>query len=288
MKKTLKNIPAYPVAMTVAGTDSGGGAGVAADLRTFNAFGVFGTCAIAAVTAQNPAEVRDFAAIAPELVAMQINTVMDKLSVRAVKTGMLADTAIVHAVAETLSARSGLKIVVDPVMVSTSGCKLLADEAVAAVKSELLPLASVITPNLPEAELLLGRKLQSEGAFADAAEELAEKFRCSCLLKTGHSENTGDFISDYYCRKISGGFKMHKLTSPRLQLPPLASHGTGCTLSSAVAALLAAGTDEAEAVRLAKAFVFGSLVESVKTGQDTVSMYPPEYDYSADAVLTSL
>ena len=160
----------YPAALSIAGSDSGGGAGIQADLRTFNAFGVYGCTAITAVTSQNPKKVARIDAIPAEGVVSQIETVLEAIRVRCAKTGMLFSAEIVSAVAACM-ARHELPLVVDPVMVSTSGSMLLKEDAVEALKNELFPLADWITPNLPEAELLLGRKLKGEADYIDAARE---------------------------------------------------------------------------------------------------------------------
>ena len=184
----------YPVALTVAGSDSGGGAGIQADLRTFNAFGIFGCSAVTAVTSQNPLEVRRVDAIGAEGVKAQLDAVLDKLAVRWAKSGMLADAATVRIVAKTVKERK-LSLVCDPVMVSTSGAALLAPDAADAVRDELLPVAKWITPNLPEAERLLGEKINSFDECAEAARRLFELCGASVLLKTGHAR-FGDGADD--------------------------------------------------------------------------------------------
>jgi len=267
----------YPVALTVAGSDSGGGAGIQADLRTFNAFGVFGTCAVTGVTSQNPFEVRRIDMLPPESVKCQLAAVLDRIAVRWAKSGMLGSAAVVEAVADTVVRRK-LPLVCDPVMVSTSGARLLEPDAVAAVKEKLLPAAKWITPNLPEAELLLGVKIDSLAGCVDAAERLCGLCGGSVLLKTGHAGFTPD-AADVVCRDG----KIYLLSSERVELPPLAAHGTGCTLSAALAAGLAAGASWKQALCDAKAFVLGSLAECAVIGRDLSAMYPPVADFS-DAV----
>src|SRR5574344_2848496 len=267
----------YPAALTVAGSDSGGGAGIEADLRTFNAYGVYGCAAITAVTAQNPREVRRIDPLPPEAVRAQIEAVLDVFPVRFVKTGMMANAGIVHAVAETFRRRQ-LHLIVDPVMVATSGARLLEESAVQAVIDELIPLADWITPNLPEAELLLGHAIRTPAEVQSAARECAQKWHVGVCLKTGHAPGPKR-VTDYLCR--SG--ECLALSSPRAPERG-ASHGTGCTLSSAIAAGLAMGLSWKEAMCDAKAFVYGSLCETVVLADHLQAMYPPAEDNYPDEV----
>lgn len=266
----------YPAVLTIAGSDSGGGAGIQADLRTFNAFGVFGCSAVTAVTAQNPREVRRIDLIPPEGVRAQLEAVFAAIEIRAVKTGMLGSRGNVCETAKILRG-TRIPVVVDPVMVSTSGARLLPEDAVEAVRKELLPRADWITPNLPEAELLLGRKLAGEAAFAAAAKEIAGRWNCRCVLKTGHARNMKE-ATDYAA--LPDG-RIFTVTTPRLPDPGQASHGTGCTLSSAIAAVLANGQGWKTVLAQAKSFVFGSLSETALIGKDLSTMYPPVEDYDA-------
>lgn len=270
MKKTSKN-QFYPAAMTVAGSDSSGGAGIAADLRTFNALGVYGCCAITAVTAQNPAAVRRIDPLPAAGVTAQIDAVMENIAVRYCKSGMLFSAENVHAVAEAVKKHS-LKLVCDPVMISTSGTHLLKDDAIAAVKEELLPLAEWITPNIPEAEMLWGEKISGMENMKEAALALAEKFACSVWLKGGHSSGSGCIDIIVRDRKV------YTLTTPRLDVAPLTTHGTGCTLSAAFAATLALELPWKRAVCESRAFVYGSLAQSVEIGRKVSAMYPPVED----------
>ena len=269
----------YPVALTVAGSDSGGGAGIQADLRTFNAFGVFGCSAVTAVTSQNPLEVRRIDALPPESVKSQMEAVLDKLAVRWAKSGMLADAGIVEAVAAVVKSRK-LPLVCDPVMVSTSGARLLEPAAAERVRELLLPTAKWITPNLTEAELLLGRRIGSLEQCADAAKALFDLCGASVLLKTGHAKYT-DEAADVICREG----RLYKLSAPRVETLPCAPHGTGCTLSAALAAALAAGASWKQAACEAKAFVLGSLSESACIGREIFAMYPPVADFSQSVTL---
>lgn len=261
----------YPVALTIAGSDSGGGAGIQADLRTFNAFGVYGCTAITALTSQNPKKVTRIDAIPAEGVACQIDTVLEAIRVRYAKTGMLFSAEIVSAAARCVKAHS-LPLVVDPVMVSTSGSVLLREDAIDALKRDLFPLAGWITPNIPEAALLLGRKLKNEKEFADAALECYEKWGVSVLLKSGHASEMKQ-AADFVCRDGA----LYRLTSRRL--PDRGqSHGTGCTLSAALTAALALEMPWKNALCEAKAFVLGSLSEFVEIGPGVNAMYPPVDD----------
>lgn len=265
----------YPCAMTIAGSDSGGGAGIQADLRTFNAFGVFGCAAITAVTAQNPTRVEAVAPIAPEIVQAQINTVFDKINVRTVKTGMLFSSDIIRTVCRAIKGKHKI-IVVDPVMVSTSGARLLQNEAVKTMREELLPIADWITPNIPEAELLLNRQLKDKDDFIAAARELAEIFSCSVILKTGHAAHEKNKAVDY----VACDGELFELGSPTVKLPdPSAAHGTGCTMSAAIAAAFALEMDVREALSAAKGFVYGSLLEYVPLQNGVYAMYPPQESY---------
>ena len=261
----------YPVAMTIAGSDSGGGAGVAADLRTFNALGVFGACAITAVTAQNPAAVRRIDPVAVDGVTAQIDAVLENIAVNYCKTGMLFAADTVVAVADAV-AKHHLKMICDPVMVSTSGSKLLQDEAIEAVKEKLFPLASWITPNLPEAEQLTGRKIATIDEMSAAAGALSDQYHCAVWLKGGHADDLN--CTDVIAREG----KLYTLTTPRLEVPPFATHGTGCTLSAALAATLALGMPWKQAVCESRAFVYGSLAQCVPIGKKIHAMYPPVED----------
>lgn len=268
---TTKNPDRIPVAMTIAGSDSGGGAGIQADLRTFSALGVFGSSAITAVTSQNPCAVSRVDALPPDAVAEQIRTVLDVIDVRAVKTGMLHSAEIIRTVANCLK-QTQLPLVIDPVMISTSGSKLLLDDALECMMTNLLPLATWITPNIPEAELLSGMKIRSSDDVAVAAEKIATRWNTGVILKGGHAE--GDrMAADIVC---SGGL-LCSLATPRLSLPPYASHGTGCTLSAAITAFLAKGESPLQAIVSAKAFVLGSLAEARMIGKDqpVAAMVPP-------------
>jgi hydroxymethylpyrimidine/phosphomethylpyrimidine kinase len=235
-----------PVALTVAGSDSGGGAGIQADLKTFHAFGVFGTSAITAITAQNTLAVTAIQKIDPEIVRQQIRAVAEDLAPAAAKTGMLADASIIEAVVDALQAASLQRLVIDPVMVAKSGHRLLEADAIEALRSALLPLAEVVTPNLPEAALLAGRDVESVDDMKAAAEAIVAAGARSVLLKGGHL--SGATLVDVYY----DGDSWHEWSGPRLDTRH--THGTGCTLSAAICAGLALGRPRIEAVEAARRF----------------------------------
>lgn len=238
----------YPKVLTIAGSDSGGGAGIQADLKTMSALGVYGMSAITAVTAQNTVGVRGIQPIAPEIVAMQIEAVMDDLSCDAVKIGMLHSRAIIETVADKLKQYAPRFIVVDPVMISTSGHKLLEDDAIACIVDELFPIATVVTPNIDEAEYLSGMKIENETDMQQAAERLLKMGCRAVLMKGGHLET--DCMTDLL---FIAGETPYRLTSPRIE--SVNNHGTGCTLSSAIASYLALGNDLPHAVAAAKQYI---------------------------------
>jgi hydroxymethylpyrimidine/phosphomethylpyrimidine kinase len=234
------------VALTIAGSDSGGGAGIQADLKTFQAYGVFGTSAITAVTAQNTLGVRAIQKIEPDVVADQIRAVAEDLKPAAAKTGMLADASIIEAVAATLQEVGLRALVVDPVMVAKSGDRLLQEDAVSALTSILLPLAEVVTPNLPEAAILAGRAVDTVEDMKAAAEVILEKGAKSVLLKGGHL--SGDVLVDVFY----DGDSWREWRQTRLHTRH--THGTGCTISAAICAGLALGRARVDAVINARDF----------------------------------
>jgi hydroxymethylpyrimidine/phosphomethylpyrimidine kinase len=240
------------IALTIAGSDSSGGAGIQADLKTFSAFGVYGASVITALTAQNTTGVQGVETVAPAFVARQIASVLSDLDVGAIKTGMLATADIVSTVARALGAARSIPLVVDPVMVATSGDVLLAPDAIASIRTELIPLAALITPNLPEAARLLGRQLvQTEAEVEDQARALQQLGCRAVLIKGGHG--TGEEAVDI----LFDGSATRRFALARIDTPH--THGTGCTLSAAVAALLAQGVPLQAAVERAKAYVWHGL-----------------------------
>ncbi len=244
-----------PVALTVAGSDSGGGAGIQADLKTFTVLGVYGMSAITAVTVQNTVGVRDALVLEPELVAGQIDAVIEDIGCDAVKTGMLGTADVVAAAAERLAAHDLPNVVVDPVMVAKSGDRLLAEDARVAMVERMLPIARVVTPNLPEAEALLEREIAPE-EMADAARELCEAGAGAAVIKGGHLRE-GDAVDVLYDAESDC---IYHYRAPRIETQN--THGTGCTFSSAIAAFLARGWRVERAVAWAKRFV----TEAIRRG----------------------
>jgi hydroxymethylpyrimidine/phosphomethylpyrimidine kinase len=234
-------------ALTIAGSDSGGGAGIQADLKTFAAFGVYGASAITAVTAQNTLEVADWLAMPPELVQKQIDAVLTDIGADAVKTGMLANAGIIKTVSAAMREHGVEQLVVDPVMVAKGGHKLLEDDAVSAIVRDLLPLALVVTPNLPEAEVLTNRRIMSWHDARGAAAQLVEMGARSAVIKGGHFDDAVSSTDLYY-----DGQAYREFTSVRVHTKN--THGTGCTFAAAIAAGLAKGMSPADAIALAKSY----------------------------------
>lgn len=246
-----------PKALTIAGSDSGGGAGIQADLKTFSAFAVFGMSAITAVTAQNSLGVHGVFDLPPEFVARQIDVVLDDFGADAVKLGMLSTPGIVTAVADRLRAHGQHHVVLDPVMVAKSGDPLLQPSARAALVKEALPLADVVTPNLPEATVLAGLTIETERDMEEAARRILALGPRAVLVKGGHLAGEAvDVLWD--------GHTLLRFRAPRLDTPN--THGTGCTFSAAIAAGLARGRSLADAVRGAKAYVTAAIREGFRVG----------------------
>ena len=239
------------VALTIAGSDSGGGAGIQADLKTFAAFGVYGTSAITAVTAQNTVAVTRVQEIEPSVIAAQIDAVAEDFPIAAVKTGMLANAAIVEAVAATVRRRALPRLVVDPVMVSKSGAVLLSRDAAEALRLMLLPLAEMVTPNLPEAERLSGVTITDEATAREAARRIAAHGARTVLIKGGHGAGA-EAIDLFHDGRVFESFR-----GPRLKTRN--THGTGCTLSAAIAALLPVSPDVPTAIRRAKDYLVAAI-----------------------------
>ncbi len=257
-----------PIALTIAGSDSGGGAGIQADLKTFAAHKVFGTTAITALTAQNTLGVQGIFDVPPEFVKAQIRSVFDDLRPHAVKIGMLSNTQVIEAVAQCLIIFKAQNIVLDPVMIATSGDKLLHDDAIASLKQKLFPLAMVITPNLHEAAALLDAPVaQNEQEMTCQAYGLMGQGVKAVLIKGGHffQESYGEGADCIDILVSAHGIS--RFSSPRINTKN--THGTGCTLSSAIAASLAHGHNLVDAVGQAKAYVTAAILGSVdyKLGQ---------------------
>ena len=245
------------LALTIAGSDSSGGAGIQADLKTFAAHGVFGLSAITAVTAQNTTGVSDVAILPPALVTAQIDAVISDLGADAAKTGMLGNAAVAAAVADAIERLAIGRLVVDPVMVATSGARLLDEAAVHTVRTRLLPLAMVITPNVAEAEILTGLRIERTADLAVAARRLVELGARAALVKGGHLEGPAtDAFWD--------GSTALELVAERV--PGRNTHGTGCTLSAAIAARLALGDALPDAVQRAKEYVTRAIAQAPSLG----------------------
>ncbi|MCP3940575.1 MAG: bifunctional hydroxymethylpyrimidine kinase/phosphomethylpyrimidine kinase [Desulfobacteraceae bacterium] len=239
--------------LTIAGSDSSGGAGIQADLKTFSALGCFGMSAITALTAQNTREITGIFPVPPEFIGQQIDAVMDDIGVDAIKIGMLHSPEVIEMVARKMTDWKCPNIVVDPVMISKSGNKLLQDDAVRALKEHLFPLATLITPNLPEASVLLGRPVENQDDMARAAKDLAGFGSNNVLVKGGHlmGDDSRDLLYQEENKTIT------KFSGKKIKTSN--SHGTGCTLSSAIAANLAKGVELKTAVKNAKDYIIGTL-----------------------------
>jgi hydroxymethylpyrimidine/phosphomethylpyrimidine kinase len=259
--------PKPPVAMTIAGSDSGGGAGVVADLKTFEAHGVWGTTALVAVTAQNTVGVQAFETLPPALVRRQIQSVVDDIGVDAAKTGMLASAELVSTVAAAARDFGLRNLVVDPVFVSKHGDTLLADDAISALRAELLPLATVVTPNLPEASGLVGEEITDRTGMEAAARALIGLGVQVALIKGGHLD--GDESPDCL---LARGAEPVWLEAKRV--PGRHTHGTGCVLSAATTAELARGMEPADACVAAKRFVERAIAAGVELGKGVGPVNP--------------
>lgn len=251
-----------PCALTVAGSDSGGGAGIEADLKTFAALGVHGTCALTCITAQNPRRVKGVQPSSPDLLRRQLEAVFEEFRPRAVKTGMLYSEPLLRVTADFFRRREGPPLVVDPVMVASSGASLLQPAALRFLCRGLLPQATLLTPNLREAELLTGRTLVDVEGLRQAARELHGRFGCAALVKGGHLLGVREAADIFY-----DGKQELLLRAPFVR--GLRTHGTGCTYSAAIAAFLARGLALPEAVGRAKQYITDAIAGSVRVGAHT-------------------
>ncbi len=250
-----------PVALTIAGSDSGGGAGIQADLKTFAALGVHGASAIACLTAQNPRRVLGVEACSPKILLQQIEAVFEEIPPAAVKTGMLFSAELIRVVAEFFGKVTARKhLVVDPVMVSTSGAMLLKPVALKILKECLLPFATLVTPNLDEAEILVGHKLASVEDLRVAAKEIYARFGCAALVKGGHLKASREAVDIFF-----DGRTELLLSAPFIK--GVSTHGTGCTYSAAITAALALGHDLPRAVEIGKNHVTRAIVNSRRIGK---------------------
>lgn len=251
-------------ALTIAGSDSSGGAGIQADLKTMISNKVYGMSAITALTAQNTTGVTGIMNVTPDFLEKEIDAVFTDIYPDAVKIGMVSDKELISVIAEKLKQYKAKNIVLDPVMVATSGARLIAEDAIDALKKELIPLADIITPNIPEAEELAGFSIKSEADMEKAAESISEKYGNVCvLIKGGHNLNdANDFL---YTKDKKEWFKGKRIDNPN-------THGTGCTLSSAIASNLAKGIDMVEAVKRAKDYISGALAAGLDLGKGSGPM----------------
>ena len=245
-------------ALTIAGSDSSGGAGIQADIKTMTMHGVYAMSAITAMTAQNTTGVRAIQESTPEFLAQQLDAVFEDIPPDAVKIGMVSSQALIRVIADRLRHFEAKNVVVDPVMVATSGSALLRSDAVQTMMDELLPLASLVTPNIPEAQVLSGIIIREQDDMIAAAKRIAESCNCAVLLKGGHSiSDANDLL---YANGELRWFEGRRIDNPN-------THGTGCTLSSAIASNLALGYDLAEAVHRAKEYLTGALAAMLDLGK---------------------
>ena len=256
----MKRRSSTAVALTVAGSDSGGGAGIQADLKTFRAHGVFGTSAITCVTAQNPDRVSAVQAIDPRIVAEQMNRVFEAFHIGGAKTGMLYDAAIIEAVADGFARRQFTKLVIDPVMVASSSALLLKKDAITSLTTKLFPHAAVVTPNLAEAEALLRRPIRSRDELRSAARSLAETYGVPFLVKGGHLPGTKQAVDVLF-----DGKRFHEYRAALV--PNIKTHGTGCTFSAAITANLALGHGLTGSIARAKRFVTKAIRNALRVGK---------------------
>ena len=250
-------------ALTIAGSDSSGGAGIQADIKTMTANGVYATSAITALTAQNTTGVYGILESTPEFLANQLDCIFTDIFPDAVKTGMVSSTALIAVIADKLRQYGARNIVVDPVMVATSGARLISEEAVDALKEKLLPLATLLTPNIPEAEVLSGMTISDPAGMERAARAISEQYGCAVLCKGGHQISDAD---DLLWREGAGvWFRGRRIQNSN-------THGTGCTLSSAIASNLAKGYGLDQSVRRAKDYISGALAAMLDLGHGSGPM----------------
>nr|WP_027871950.1 bifunctional hydroxymethylpyrimidine kinase/phosphomethylpyrimidine kinase [[Eubacterium] cellulosolvens] len=249
--------------LTIAGSDSSGGAGIQADIKTMIMNGVYAMSAVTALTAQNTTGVTGIMEVTPEFLAQEIDAVFTDIRPDAVKIGMVSSSGLIHTIAEKLKFYDAQNIVVDPVMVATSGARLISDEAIDTLKKELLPIATVLTPNIPEAEVLADMKITTNEDMITAARKISETYGCAVLCKGGHNLNDAN---DLLCH--DGGYEW--FNGKRIDNPN--THGTGCTLSSAIASNLAKGYDMNESVRRAKTYISDALAAMLNLGKGSGPM----------------
>lgn len=245
-------------ALTIAGSDCSGGAGIQADLKTMTMNGVYAMSAITALTAQNTTGVRGVQEATPEFLAQQIDAVFEDIRPDAVKIGMVSSSELIQAIADRLKYHKAENIVVDTVMVATSGARLISEDAIDTLKEYLIPLATVVTPNIPEAEVLAAMSIRDEENMVEAAKKIGDTYHCAVLLKGGHSINDANDL--LYQDGTYRWFKGKRINNPN-------THGTGCTLSSAIASNLAKGYDFGASVQRAKEYISLALADMLDLGQ---------------------
>ncbi|WP_292920222.1 MULTISPECIES: bifunctional hydroxymethylpyrimidine kinase/phosphomethylpyrimidine kinase [environmental samples] len=250
-------------ALTIAGSDSSGGAGIQADIKTMTANGVFAMSAITALTAQNTTGVTDILEATPQFLGEELDAIFTDIFPDAVKIGMVSSSGLISVIADKLRQYGAKHIVVDPVMVATSGAKLLRDDAIAVLEAQLLPLATVLTPNIPEAEILSGMTIQNATDMEQAARTISERYGCAVLCKGGHQINDADDL--LWRDGVGKWFRGRRINNPN-------THGTGCTLSSAIASNLAKGYDLDTSVERAKAYISGALAAMLDLGKGSGPM----------------
>lgn len=250
-------------ALTIAGSDSSGGAGIQADIKTMTANGVYAMSAITALTAQNTTGVTGIMEVTPEFLAQQLDCIFTDIYPDAIKTGMVSSTGLIKVIAGKIKEYQGKNLVIDPVMVATSGSKLIGDDAISTLKTELLPLATIITPNIPEAEVLSGRSVKNPDDMILAAKEIYETYGCAVLCKGGHQLNDANDL--LYNADGPRWFMGKRINNPN-------THGTGCTLSSAIASNLAKGYDLDQSVKYAKNYISGALNAMLDLGKGSGPM----------------
>ena len=250
-------------ALTIAGSDSSGGAGIQADIKTMITNGVYAMSAITALTAQNTTGVQAILNVTPEFLGQELDSVFQDIYPDAVKIGMVSDKDLIHVIAEKLKQYKAENIVVDPVMVATSGAKLISDDAVEILKQELFPLADVLTPNIPEAEVLVEMSVTNAEEMIEAAGKISETYHCAVLCKGGHSINDANDLL-YMMENIAGLKESVSIIQN--------THGTGCTLSSAIASNLAKGYDLQTAVKRSKQYISGALAAMLDLGKGSGPM----------------
>ena len=250
-------------ALTIAGSDSSGGAGIQADIKTMTANGVYAMSAITALTAQNTTGVYGILEVTPEFLANQLDCIFTDIRPDAVKTGMVSSSALIEVIAQKLTQYKAENLVIDPVMVATSGAKLISDEAIETLKGKLLGLATLITPNIPEAQVLSGMDIRTAEDMERAAKAIYEAYGCAVLCKGGHQLNDANDL--LYSKEGARWYQGRRIANPN-------THGTGCTLSSAIASNLAKGYSLDEAVERAKAYISGALAAMLDLGKGSGPM----------------